>query len=86
MCPSKWRPEVALKVAHSGTHFAARGRVVDCVGGQPNCGIGIEFTEIDPIDQIRLEALSRSGGGRQIAGECVKSVVCPCPSQLLNNL
>jgi hypothetical protein len=46
----------ALKIAHSGTHFSATGRVVNSVGDETRRGFGIEFTEIDPIDQLRLEA------------------------------
>jgi hypothetical protein len=46
---------VALRIAHSGTQFSAIGRVVDCIGDKNSCGIGIEFTKIDPIDRTRLE-------------------------------
>ncbi len=54
--PVKEAARVALKIAHSGTHFSALGRVVGCVGDQTSRGIGIEFTEVDPIDKVRLEA------------------------------
>jgi PilZ domain len=47
---------VALKIAHSGIHFSALGRVVNCVGDQSSRGLGIEFTEIDANDEKRLEA------------------------------
>src|SRR5215471_8921335 len=46
---------VALKIVHSGTQFTATGCVVEWVGDDNSCGIGIEFTKIDPIDQMRLE-------------------------------
>jgi PilZ domain len=54
--PVKKAARVALKIAHSGTHFSATGRVVNCIGDQTSRGIGIEFTEIDPIDKVHLEA------------------------------
>jgi hypothetical protein len=54
--PIKETSRVALKIAHSGTHFSVLGRVVACVGDQPSRAIGIEFTEIDPDDKKRLEA------------------------------
>jgi len=54
--PVKETAKVALKIAHSGTQFSATGRVVNCVGSQSNRGLGIEFTEIDSMDKIRLEA------------------------------
>jgi hypothetical protein len=47
---------VALKIAHAGIHFFPLGRVVNCVGDHSSRGLGIEFTEIDPIDKNRLEA------------------------------
>ena len=54
--PVKEAARVALKIAHSGTQISALGRVVNCVGDQSSRGLGIEFTEIDSIDKIRLEA------------------------------
>jgi PilZ domain len=54
--PVKQAAGVALKITHSGTQIAAMGRVVNCVGSQCNRGVGIEFTEIDPMDKGRLEA------------------------------
>jgi PilZ domain len=54
--PVKETAKVAMKIAHSGTHFAALGRVVNCVGDQSSRGLGIEFTEIDANDKKRLEA------------------------------
>jgi hypothetical protein len=54
--PVKKAARVALKIAHSGTHFSATGRVVNCVRDQTSSGLGIEFTEIDSIDKTRLEA------------------------------
>ena len=54
--PVKEAARVALKIAHSGTHFSALGRVVNCVGDHTSRGIGIEFTEIDANDKKRLEA------------------------------
>lgn len=44
--------KLMLKMSHSGSHFSAGGRVVN----QNEVGIGVEFTEIDPIDRSRLEA------------------------------
>ena len=52
----KQAARVALKMAHSGTQISAMGRVVNCVGNQSSRGLGIEFTEINSIDKIRLEA------------------------------
>jgi hypothetical protein len=54
--PVKETSRVGLKIAHSGTQFSAMGRVVNCVGDQTSRGLGIEFTEVDPVDKIRLEA------------------------------
>jgi PilZ domain len=54
--PVKTAARVALKIAHSGTHFSATGRVVNCVGDQTSRGLGIEFTEIDANDRKGLEA------------------------------
>jgi hypothetical protein len=54
--PVKEAARVALKIAHSGTQISAMGRVVNCVGDQSSRGLGIEFTEIDSIDKIGLEA------------------------------
>jgi PilZ domain-containing protein len=54
--PVKEAARVALKIAHSGTHFSALGRVVNCVGSQSSRGLGIEFTEIDASDKKGLEA------------------------------
>jgi hypothetical protein len=54
--PIKETAKVALKIAHSGTHFSALGRVVGCAGDKTGPGIGIEFTEINPTDKLRLEA------------------------------
>jgi PilZ domain-containing protein len=54
--PVEKAARVALKIAHSGTHFSATGRVVNCVKDQSNRGLGIEFTEIDSIDKTHLEA------------------------------
>jgi Tfp pilus assembly protein PilZ len=46
--------KVMLKVAHSGTHFSAKGRIIDRVG-ETDSGIGVEFTDIDATDRERLE-------------------------------
>ena len=54
--PVKQTAKVALKIVHSGTQFSALGRVVGCVGDKTSRGIGIEFTEINPVDRVRLEA------------------------------
>jgi hypothetical protein len=54
--PVKKAARVALKIAHFGTQISAMGRVVNCVGNLSSRGLGIEFTEIDSIDKIRLEA------------------------------
>lgn len=43
--------KVVLKMTHSGSYFSACGRVVN----QTEIGIGVEFTEIEPIDRSRLE-------------------------------
>jgi hypothetical protein len=43
--------KLALKMTHAGSHFSSHGRVVN----QTEVGIGVEFTEIDPIDRSRLE-------------------------------
>ena len=53
--PVKKAARVALKIAHSGTQISAMGRVVNCAGDQSTRGLGIEFTEVDPIDKKRLE-------------------------------
>jgi len=55
--PVRKTARVALKIAHSGTHFSAMGRVVNCLSETKAArGLGIEFTEVDPIDKKRLEA------------------------------
>ena len=54
--PVKEAARVALKIAHSETHFSTLGRVVNCVGDQTSRGLGIEFTEVDAADKVRLEA------------------------------
>src|SRR5437879_11804572 len=43
--------KVTLKITDSGSHFSAVGRVAH----QENDGVGIEFTEIGPIDRAGLE-------------------------------
>jgi len=43
--------KLVLKMTHSGSQFSAHGRVVN----QTEVGIGVEFTEIDPIDRSHLE-------------------------------
>jgi Tfp pilus assembly protein PilZ len=66
--------KLVLKMTHSGTHFSANGRVVN----QTEVGIGVEFTEIDPIDRAVwksallnwLEATTLSGSGR-------RNITCP---------
>lgn len=54
--PVKQASRVALKIAHSGIHFSALGRVVNCLGDQTSKGLGIEFTEFHPGDKVHLEA------------------------------
>ena len=54
--PVKKAARVALKIALSGTQFSTMGCVVNCVGDQTSRGLGIEFTEIDPVEKVRLEA------------------------------
>jgi len=54
--PVKRTAKVGLRIAHSGTHFSALGRVVNCIEDQTNGGLGIEFTKIDPVEKNRLEA------------------------------
>jgi hypothetical protein len=54
--PVKQASRVALKIAHSGIHFSALGRVVHCAGDRTSLGLGIEFTEVDAGDKVRLEA------------------------------
>lgn len=46
---------VALKIAHSGTQFAVSGQVVVRISDRTNKGIGVEFSEINPVDRARLE-------------------------------
>src|ERR1700736_6013303 len=43
--PVKETAKVALKIGHSGIHFTALGRVVNCVGDQSSRGLGIAVTE-----------------------------------------
>lgn len=43
--------KLMLRMTHAGTHFSAKGHVVN----RTEVGIGLEFTEIDPEDQSRLE-------------------------------
>ena len=43
--------KLVLRMTHSGSHFSAKGRVVN----QTEIGIGVEFDEIDPSDRSRLE-------------------------------
>lgn len=43
--------KLVLKITHAGFHFLAKGHVVN----RTEIGIGVEFTEIDPIDRSRLE-------------------------------
>jgi hypothetical protein len=43
--------KLLLRMTHAGTHFSAKGHVVN----QTEVGIGVEFTEIDPLDRSRLE-------------------------------
>jgi Tfp pilus assembly protein PilZ len=44
--------KLLLRMTHAGTHFSAKGHVVN----QTEVGIGVEFTEIDSADQSRLKA------------------------------
>ena len=53
--PVQKAARVTLKIAHSGTQISAMGRVVNCAGDQSSRGLGIEFTEVNPIDKKRLE-------------------------------
>ena len=43
--------KLLLRMTHAGTHFSAKGHVVN----QTEDGIGVEFTEIDPEDRSRLK-------------------------------
>jgi CheY-like chemotaxis protein len=43
--------KVTLTITDSGSHFSAIGRVAN----RANDGVGIEFTQISPIDRSRLE-------------------------------
>ena len=54
--PVQKAARVVLKIVHSGTQISAMGRVVNRVGNQSSCGLGIEFTEVDTIDRKRLQA------------------------------
>jgi Tfp pilus assembly protein PilZ len=45
---------VMVKVTHSGTHFSAKGRIVNCLE-EAEPGIGIEFTDVDATDRQRIE-------------------------------
>jgi hypothetical protein len=61
-------------IAHSGTHFCATGRVLNCVGDQ-NPGIGIRSTDTDLNEKKRLEAcLTELAGATSyrlfLVGEC----------------
>jgi DNA-binding NarL/FixJ family response regulator len=57
--------KVMLKITDSGFHFSATGRIVN----QMNDGIGIEFTEIGPTDQARLEdCLAELAGNQNVSG------------------
>lgn len=43
--------KLLLKMTHGGSHFSAKGQVVN----QTEIGIGVEFTDIDPVDRSCLE-------------------------------
>jgi hypothetical protein len=47
----RWR-KVSLRIAHGGTRFAVQGRVAYA---QPNQGMGIVFSSIEPDDQAVLD-------------------------------
>lgn len=50
--PFRLGAKLMLRMTHAGTHFSAKGQVAN----QTEVGIGVEFTEIDPVDQSRLQA------------------------------
>jgi CheY-like chemotaxis protein len=56
--------KVMLKITDSGCHVAAIGRVVH----QVTDGIGIEFIEIGPTDQVRLEDCLAELAGKKACG------------------
>jgi Tfp pilus assembly protein PilZ len=43
--------KLLLKMTHGGSHFSANGHVVN----QTEIGIGVEFTDVEPVDRSRLE-------------------------------
>jgi hypothetical protein len=44
--------KVRIKISHRGEHFEALGKVAYA---QPNAGMGIVFTRIEPNDQLVLD-------------------------------
>jgi len=48
--------KVMVRIEHSGSNFSAIGRVVDWVMGEPDGGLGVEFTEINQLDRVQLES------------------------------
>jgi len=55
---------IRLRIVHTGAQFGAIGKVVYA---SPNAGMGVEFTEIEPNDQVVLErwiGRLRDAGGR----------------------
>jgi len=55
---------IRLRIVHTGAQFGAIGKIVYA---SPNAGMGVEFTEIEPNDQVVLErwiGRLRDAGGR----------------------
>lgn len=55
VCATEPFPEgtkVSLRITHGGTSLAALGKVVH---SEPNSGMGVAFTEIEPPSQAILE-------------------------------
>ena len=63
---------IRLRILHTGAQFGALGKVVYA---SPNAGMGVEFTDIEPNDQLVLErwiGRLRDARGRmgESAGTC----------------
>jgi hypothetical protein len=51
-CPVPEGTKVRIKISHRSENFDALGKVVQT---QPNSGMGILFTKIEPHDQLVLD-------------------------------
>ena len=74
--------KVKLTITDSGAHFSALGRVAN----QRDDGVGIEFTDLEPIDQACLE--ERLAELAEIGKVPTRSLTSqePAPSREQNNL